>query len=286
MLHLYGYDLSLDDLKSFRQLGSKTPGHPEYHHTPGVEVTTGPLGQGFANAVGMAIAEAHLAATYNKGETIVDHYTYVLAGDGDLMEGVSYEAASIAGHLGLGKLIALYDDNKISLAGNTEITFTESVQQRFEAQGWHTQFVGTEFANDVPSIDNAIAAAKAVTDKPSLILVRSIIGFGSPKANTFGAHGEPLGVDNVAKTKVALGWPVEPTFLIPPDARRSPPKPRNAARSGRANGMPLTRAGRARTPISPPNSSARATANCPKRSRGQNSRPKTAVSPRAKPAGP
>jgi transketolase len=218
LLHLYGYDLSLDDLKSFRQLGSKTPGHPEYHHTPGVEVTTGPLGQGFANAVGMAIAEAHLAAAYNKGEPIVDHYTYVLVGDGDLMEGVSYEAASIAGHLGLGKLIALYDDNKISLAGTTEITFTEGVQQRFEAQGWHTQFVGTEFANDVASIDNAIAAAKAVTDKPSLILVRSIIGFGSPKANTFGAHGEPLGVDNVAKTKKALGWPVEPAFLVPPEA--------------------------------------------------------------------
>jgi transketolase len=218
LLHLYGYDLSLDDLKSFRQLGSKTPGHPEYHHTPGVEVTTGPLGQGFANAVGMAMAEAHLAATYNKAETIVDHYTYVLAGDGDLMEGVSAEAASLAGHLGLGKLIALYDDNKISLAGNTEITFTESVQQRFEAYGWHTQFVGTEFANDVDAIDNAIKAARAVTDKPSLILVRTTIGYGSPKANTFGAHGEPLGPDNVKKTKEALGWPLEPTFYVPPEA--------------------------------------------------------------------
>jgi transketolase len=218
LLHLYGYDLSLDDLKAFRQLGSKTPGHPEYHHTPGVEVTTGPLGQGFANAVGMAIAEAHLAATYNKAETIVDHYTYVLAGDGDLMEGVSAEAASLAGHLGLGKLIALYDDNKISLAGNTEITFTESVQQRFEAYGWHTQFVGTEFANDVASIDNAISAAQAVKDKPSLILVRSTIGYGSPKANTFGAHGEPLGPENVKKTKEALGWPLEPAFFVPPEA--------------------------------------------------------------------
>ncbi len=218
LLHLFGYDLSLDDLKSFRQLGSKTPGHPEYHHTEGVEVTTGPLGQGFANAVGVAIAEAHLAATYNKAQTIVDHYTYVLVGDGDLMEGVSSEAASLAGHLGLGKLIALYDDNKISLAGNTEITFTENVQQRFEAAGWHTQFVGTEFANDVATIDNALAAAQAVTDKPSLILVRTTIGYGSPKANTFGAHGEPLGPDNVAKTKEALGWPTEPTFLVPPDA--------------------------------------------------------------------
>ncbi len=218
LLHLYGFDLSLDDLKAFRQLGSKTPGHPEYHHTPGVEVTTGPLGQGFANAVGMAIAEAHLAAAYNKTEKIVDHYTYVLVGDGDLMEGVSAEAASLAGHLGLGKLIVLYDDNKISLAGSTEITFTENVQQRFEACGWHTQFVGTEFANDVPMIDNALEAAQAVTDKPSLILVRSIIGYGSPKANTFGAHGEPLGTENVAKTKQTLGWPVEPAFLIPPEA--------------------------------------------------------------------
>jgi transketolase len=218
LLHVFGYDLSLDDLKAFRQLGSKTPGHPEYHHTAGVEVTTGPLGQGFANAVGIAIAEAHLAATYNTTETIVDHYTYALVGDGDLMEGVSYEAASIAGHLGLGKLIALYDDNKITLAGNTEISFTENVQQRFEAAGWHTQFVGTEFANDVASIDNAIAAAQAVTDKPSLILVRTTIGYGSPKANTFGAHGEPLGPDNVAKTKAALGWPAEPAFFVPPEA--------------------------------------------------------------------
>jgi transketolase len=224
LLHLYGYDLSIDDLKAFRQLGSKTPGHPEYHHTPGVEVTTGPLGQGFGNAVGFAIAEAHLAATYNRDVTIVDHYTYVLAGDGDLMEGVSSEAASLAGHLGLGKLIVFYDDNKISLAGSTEITFTENVQQRFEAYGWHTQFVGTEFANDVPTIDNAIAAAQVVTDKPSLILVRSTIGFGSPKANTFGAHGEPLGPDNVAKTKATLGWPAEPAFLVPPEAAALAPE--------------------------------------------------------------
>jgi transketolase len=218
LLHLYGYDLSLDDLKAFRQLGSKTPGHPEYHHTPGVEVTTGPLGQGFANAVGMAIAEAHIAATYNALESIVDHYTYVLAGDGDLMEGVSAEAASLAGHLGLGKLIVLYDDNKISLAGNTEITFTESVQQRFEAYGWHTHFIDGEFANDVETIDTAIANARAIADKPSLLLVRSTIGYGSPKADTFGAHGEPLGVENVAKTKAALGWPAEPAFYVPPEA--------------------------------------------------------------------
>ena len=218
LLYLYGYEMTLDDLKSFRQLGSKTPGHPEYFHTPGIEVTTGPLGQGFANAVGIAMAEAHLGATYNKAESIVDHYTYVLVGDGDLMEGVASEAASLAGHLQLGKLIALYDDNKISLAGNTEITFTEDVQQRFESYGWHTQFVGTEFANDVDAIDNAIRAAQAVTGKPSLILVRTTIGYGSPKANTFGAHGEPLGPDNVKKTKEALGWPVEPTFYVPPEA--------------------------------------------------------------------
>ncbi|MFN2459582.1 MAG: transketolase [Candidatus Velthaea sp.] len=223
LLHLYGYDLSLDDIKAFRQLGSKTPGHPEYHHTPGVEVTTGPLGQGVGNAVGMAMAEAHLAAMYNRGESIVDHYTYVLCGDGDLMEGVASEAASLAGHLQLGKLIALYDDNKISLAGNTEITFTEDVQQRFEAYGWHTQFVGGEFANDVAALDNALAAAKAVTNKPSLVLVRSTIGYGSPRANTFAAHGEPLGADNVAKTKETLGWPADPPFYVPPDAAELAP---------------------------------------------------------------
>ena len=219
LLHLYGYDLSLDDLKAFRQLGSKTPGHPEYHHTPGVEVTTGPLGQGFANAVGMAIAEAHLAATYNTTASIVDHYTYVLAGDGDLMEGVASEAASLAGHLQLGKLIAFYDDNKISLAGTTEITFTENVRSRYEAYGWHTELVESEFANDVETIDRVIANAKLIKDRPSIILIRSTIGYGSPKANTFGAHGEPLGVDNVIKTKEALGWPNEPTFLVPADVQ-------------------------------------------------------------------
>jgi transketolase len=215
LLHVFGYDLSIDDLKQFRQLGSKTPGHPEYHHTPGVEVTTGPLGQGVANAVGLAMAEAQLAATYNREQRIVDHYTYCLCGDGDLMEGIASEASSLAGHLQLGKLIMLYDDNKISLAAKTDVTFTEDVRKRYEAYGWHTIFIDEAEANDVDAIAAAIDAAKGITDKPSLILVRTTIGFGSPKAGTFGAHGEPLGVDNVAKTKERLGWPTEPAFLEP-----------------------------------------------------------------------
>jgi len=216
LLHLSGYPVSLDDLKNFRQLGSKTPGHPELHHTPGVEVTTGPLGQGVGNAVGLALAEAHLAATYNRSEKIVDHFTYCLAGDGDLMEGVSSEASSFAGHLGLGKLIVLYDDNKISLAAPTDVTFTEDVGKRYEAYGWHVQCVTADDGNDVAAIDAALAAAKA-DPRPSLVAIRTIIGFGSPRANTFGAHGEPLGADNVAKTKVALGWPTEPAFFVPDD---------------------------------------------------------------------
>ncbi len=216
LLYLTGYPLSLDDLKSFRQLGSKTPGHPELHHTAGIEVTTGPLGQGVGNAVGLAIGEAHMAATYNREQSIVDHYTYCIAGDGDLMEGVSGEASSLAGHLKLGKLIVLYDDNKISLAAPTSITFTEDVCARYAAYGWHTQEVGADDGNDVNAIDAAINAAKA-DPRPSLIAVRTIIGFGSPKAGTFGAHGEPLGVENVKKTKEALGWPVEPAFYVPDD---------------------------------------------------------------------
>ena len=218
LLHLFGYDLTIDDLKSFRQLGSRTPGHPEYHHTAGVEVTTGPLGQGFANAVGMAIAQAQVAATYANGGTLFDHYTYVMAGDGDMMEGISGEAASIAGHLQLGKLICLYDDNKISLAAPTSVTFTEDVGKRFEAYGWHIQHIDEAQANDVAVIDAAIKKAQGESNKPSIILIHSTIGFASPKAGTFGAHGEPLGVDNVTKTKEALGWPVEPAFLVPDDA--------------------------------------------------------------------
>jgi transketolase len=213
LLHLTGYDLTLDDLRAFRQLGSRTPGHPEYHHTPGVEVTTGPLGQGFANAVGLAMAEAHLAAVYNRDETIVDHHTYVLAGDGDLMEGVSAEAASLAGHLALGKLIALYDDNKVSLAGATSVTFTEDVRERFEAYGWQTIEVGPEESNDVETIDRAIALAKSETRMPSLIAIRTTIGYGSPEAGTFKTHGEPLG-KNMAATRAALHWDYPP-FTVP-----------------------------------------------------------------------
>ena len=217
LLYLTGFGLTLDDLKSFRQLGSKTPGHPEYPHTPGVEATTGPLGQGIANAVGFAIAEAHLAAVYNRQERIVDHYTYVIAGDGDLMEGISGEAASLAGHLGLGKLIVLYDDNDVTLAGPTAVTFTEDQAKRYEAYGWHTQFIDVEHGNDVGVIDRAITAAKAETSRPSIILIRTHIGYGSPRQDTYLAHGEPLGAENVAKTKEFLGWPLEPPFFVPDD---------------------------------------------------------------------
>ncbi len=216
LLYLTGYPVTLDDLKAFRQLHSKTPGHPELHHTAGIEMTTGPLGQGVGNSVGLAIAEAQLAATYNREQKIVDHYTYCLAGDGDLMEGVSGEASSVAGHLQLGKLIVLYDDNKISLAAPTDVTFTEDVCARYAAYGWHTQYVAADDGNDVAAIDAAINAAKA-DPRPSLIAIRTIIGFGSPRAGTFGAHGEPLGPDNVKKTKEALGWPVEPAFYVPDD---------------------------------------------------------------------
>ena len=216
LLHLTGYDLTLDDLEHFRQLGSRTPGHPEYHHTAGVEVTTGPLGQGLANAVGMAVAEAHLAAVYNREQTIVDHHTYVIAGDGDLMEGVASEAASLAGHLALGKLIVLYDDNKVSLAAATDVTFTEDVRERFEAYGWGTIEVGPNDANDVEALDRAIAQAKADTLRPTLIAVRTTIGYGSPEAGTYKTHGEPLG-KNMEATRKALHWDYPP-FTIPDDA--------------------------------------------------------------------
>jgi len=216
LIYLTGLGLTLDDLKNFRQLGSKTPGHPELHVTPGVEVTTGPLGQGFANAVGLAIAEAHLAATYNREQTIVDHHTYCLASDGDLMEGIASEAASLAGHLKLGKLIVLYDDNQVSLAASTDVTFTEDRVGRFAAYGWHTQTADRDNGNDVVEIDNALAAAKA-DPRPSFIAVRTTLGYGSPRANTFAAHGEPLGADNVKKTKETLGWPTEPDFYVPDD---------------------------------------------------------------------
>ena len=218
LLHLTGYDLPLEEVKRFRQWGSKTPGHPERGHTPGVEVATGPLGQGFSNGVGMAIAEAWLAARYNKpGHQIVDHYTYSICGDGDLMEGVTQEAASLAGHLRLGKLIYLYDQNHISLAGGTDLSFTEDVAKRFEAYGWHTHHVAE--GNDTAEIARAIEAAKLETGRPSLLLVRTHIGYGSPKKqDTFGAHGNPLGEEELAATKQALGWPTSDKFFLPEDA--------------------------------------------------------------------
>jgi len=215
LLHLSGYDLSLDDIKQFRQWGSKAPGHPERGHTPGVETTTGPLGQGLANAVGMAIAEAQLAARYNRpGLEVIDHATYVIAGDGDLMEGVAAEAASLAGHLKLGKLICLYDDNRVTLAAGTDISFSEDRARRFAAYGWHT--VSVADGNDLVAIEVALQAARAETTRPSLILVRTHIGYGSPnKHDSFESHGSPLGADEVRLTKQNLGWPTEPSFLIP-----------------------------------------------------------------------
>ncbi len=216
-LFLSGYDVTLDDLKSFRQWGSRTPGHPERDCAPGVEVTTGPLGQGLGMAVGMAMAEKHLAAAYNRpGFAVVDHHTYVLAGDGDMMEGLSHEAASLAGTLALGKLIVLYDDNLISLDGPTEWSFTENVYQRFEAYNWHVQRVLD--GNDLDGIEAAVKAAQAETARPSLIAVRTVIGYGSPKAGTNKAHGEPLGAADTAATKKFYGFPEEQSFYVPEDA--------------------------------------------------------------------
>ncbi|MEP0913556.1 transketolase [Leptolyngbya sp. GB1-A1] len=219
LMHLTGYDsVTLDDLKSFRQWESKTPGHPENFETLGVEVTTGPLGQGIANAVGLAMAEAHMAARFNKPDsTIVDHYTYVILGDGCNMEGVSGEACSLAGHLGLGKLIALYDDNHISIDGSTDVSFTEDVSKRFEAYGWHT--IHVENGNtDLKAIAAAIEEAKKVTDKPTMIKVTTTIGYGSPnKANTAGVHGSPLGGDEIQLTRDKLGWTYG-SFEVPEDA--------------------------------------------------------------------
>ncbi len=218
MLHLTGYDLPMEQLKQFRQWGSITPGHPEYRDTPGVEITTGPLGQGVANSVGMAIAEANLAARFNRPDAnIIDHYTYCLAGDGCLMEGVASEAASLAGHLGLGKLILLYDDNTITLSAATHLAFTEDRKLRFESYGWHTLVV--KDGNNLQEIDDAIAAACECKDKPSIILVRTVIGFGSPhKQGTFEVHGSPLGVEEVKLTKENLGFPEEPLFDVPAEA--------------------------------------------------------------------
>ena len=217
LLHVTGYDLALDDLKQFRQWGSKTPGHPERGHTAGVEITTGPLGQGFANAVGMAIAEAHLATRYNRAEhTVIDHRTWVIASDGDLMEGVASEAASLAGHLKLGKLVCLYDNNSVTLSAGVDMTFTEDRAKRFQAYGWQT--IDVADGNDLGAIDAALAAARAETGRPSLILVRTHLGLGSPEQDSFKAHGLPLGVADVAKTKERLDWPVAPAFFEPPQA--------------------------------------------------------------------
>ncbi len=218
LLHLTGYDLPLDQIKQFRQWGSMTPGHPEHGLAPGVETTTGPLGQGFANGVGMALAEAHLAARYNRPDhEIINHDTYGIASDGDLMEGVSHEAASLAGHWQLGKLIYLYDDNHISLAGATDITYTDDVTKRFEAYDWHVQLV--EDGNDLNALERALQQARSETQRPSLIRVRTIIGYGAPhKQNTFEAHGSPLGPDEVKAAKENLGWPLDPPFYIPGEA--------------------------------------------------------------------
>lgn len=214
LLHLSGYDLPLSELQSFRQWESRTPGHPEYGLTPGVETTTGPLGQGISNAVGMALAERWLANRYNRpGFEVVNHFTYVIASDGDLMEGVSHEACSLAGHLKLGKLIVLYDDNQISIDGSTQLTFSEDVPARFEAYGWQVQQVN---GHDMAEVDAALQAARAESARPSLIACRTVIGYGSPnRAGTAKAHGEPLGVEEVRLTKERLGWPVEPLFYVP-----------------------------------------------------------------------
>lgn len=217
ILYLTGYDVSLDDIKNFRQWGSKTPGHPEYGHTPGVETTTGPLGQGIANAVGMAMAERSLAARFNRpGHDVIDHHTYVVCGDGDMMEGIASEAVSLAGHLGLGRLICIYDDNKISIEGSTDITFTEDVAKRFDAYNWHVQKVGD--GNDLNAIYSAIKNAQAETGKPSLILLRTHIAYGSPnKQDSHEAHGAPLGDEEIRLTKKNLGCPETECFCVPDD---------------------------------------------------------------------
>lgn len=214
LLYLTGYDVPLEELKQFRQWGSITPGHPESHLTPGVETTTGPLGQGISNAVGLALAERWLATHYNKtGYTIVDHHTFVIASDGDLMEGVSHESCALAGHLGLGKLIVLYDDNHITIDGPTDLAYSDDVVKRFDAYGWHTQRAD---GHDPAAIEAAIEAAVAETERPSIIAFRTHIGFGSPnKQDTASAHGEPLGEDEIRLTKENLGWPVEPKFYVP-----------------------------------------------------------------------
>ena len=218
LLYLTGYDLSLDDIRNFRQWESRTPGHPEYGHTPGVETTTGPLGQGMGNAIGMAVAEAHLAATFNREDhAIIDHHTYFVASDGDIMEGVSHEAASFAGHLRLGKLIGFYDDNRITIEGHTDLTFSDDTQKRFEAYGW--QVLRVTDVNNLDALDRAITQAKAQRQKPTLIIVRTHIAYGSPnKVDTAESHGSPLGAEEIVLTKKALGYPSTEPFFVPDEA--------------------------------------------------------------------
>ena len=218
LLHVFDYGVTIEDLKQFRQANSKTPGHPEYGHTPGVEITTGPLGQGIANAVGFAWAETHMAAKFNKPDAkLVDHYTYALCGDGCLQEGVALEAISLAGTLGLGKLILLYDSNNITIEGSTDISFTEDVAKSFEAKHWHVQKV--EDGNNLEAILSAIEKAKSITDKPSMIEVKTVIGFGAPKQGTAAVHGSPLGDDGIAATKEALGWEYKEEFFVPQEVK-------------------------------------------------------------------
>lgn len=221
LLHLFGYGLTIDDLKNFRQLGSKTPGHPEYGNTRGVEVTTGPLGQGFANAVGMAVAENHMAAIFNKSDyNIIDHYTYVLCGDGCMMEGITSEAASLAGSLGLGKLIVLYDSNNITIEGDTSVTFTENVLDRFKSYNWHTLKVND--GNDINSISEAITEAKNEKNKPTIIEIKTVIGFGSPnKSGDASSHGAPLGKEELELTKKSLNWNYEEDFYVPDEVKQN-----------------------------------------------------------------
>ena len=265
LLHVTGFDLPLAELKRFRQWGSRTPGHPEYGKTPGVEATTGPLGQGFGNAVGMAIAEAALAARFNRPDhAIVDHDTYVLVSDGDLMEGVSSEAASLAGHLRLGKLIALYADNLVTLGGSADLMLHRGPPARFAAYGWHVQRV--ENGNDVADVTAAIEAARAEKGRPSFIDVHTHIGYGSPhKHDTSAAHGEPLGAEEVRLTKENLGWPVEPSFRCSLRRRwNTSARSRIGERRGRRNGSPGSRPMRRNIPNWPRSSSGSCSVQLPR----------------------
>jgi len=248
LLHMSGYDLPLEELKRFRQWGSKTPGHPEYGVTPGVEVTTGPLGQGFATGVGMAIAEAHLAAVFNRpGFPVVNHHTYALVSDGDLMEGVASEAASLAGHLGLGKLVYLYDDNRISIEGSTDITFTENVELRFRSYGWQVLRVAN--GNDTEAVDKAVSDSWSEPNKPTLVIVRTHIGYGSPKQDSADAHGAPLGSEACRATKESLGWPLDEPFHVPPEAKAHMGRDRDRGTHARAAWVQLLEGYRKAYPI-------------------------------------